>query len=233
MSSTPYKDIATLKEAKPHFNWPVVISLFLLLAIPSVPAIFIVTSVVIGLGTGQLPLAFVNDFYLTQPLPVIVHGLSGIVFFVTAPMQFSSAIRIRYRKLHKISGYFVFLAGYAMALSGVWMHQVLSPEELGPRYIGLILMALAMCCSFTLALKFIIQGNVMAHQVWVIRAIAITLGAVTYLFVELVVSLTLGQIDGFKAMLAQWLFQYGRITAIILNLIIAQWIIKQLKSIGK
>lgn len=230
MSSTSYRQPKEIRTEQAKGNWPAVIALFLLLAIPSVPAILIVASVFIGMGASELPLEFVNSLYHSQSWPVIVHGMSGILFFLCAPLQFSPAFRKKNAKFHKYSGYIVFVSGYIMALSGIWMHHVLNLNDFGPRYFGLVLMALAMCVSFSLALRHIINKNIINHQTWVIRALAITLGAVTYLFVEVAVSLTLGQIDGLKPFLANLLHDYGRITAIIINLVIAELLVKQISS---
>lgn len=228
MSSTIYKTQQTISSVKPVNNKVVVTILFLLLAIPGIPAIFIVANVLIGLVSNGLPSEVVNSLYLSQPWAVIVHGLSGVIFFLTVPCQFSPALRVKYMKLHKYSGYFVFVSGYVMAVSGVWMHHVLAPNDLGPRYIGLVLMAIAMCISFTMALKKIIQRNIIAHQAWVIRALAITLGAITSLFVEATFILTLGQIDGLTSLINSLLHDYGRIVAIVMNLVIAERVIKKL-----
>lgn len=228
MSSIIYKDSNGFTANNTKNNWHVVIGLFLLFAIPGIPAILIVASVFIGMGASELPLEFVNSLYHSQSWPVIVHGLSGISFFLCAPLQFSPAFRKKNAKFHKFSGYIVFISGYIMALSGVWMHHVLSPNDFGSRYFGLILMALGMCISFSLALKHIVNRNIIPHQVWVIRALAITLAAITYLFVEVAFSLTLGQIDGLKPLIAVFLYDYGRIVAILFNLAIAEKLIKQL-----
>ena len=230
MSSTFYKDSQTLSSGKADNNWPVISVLFLLLAIPGIPAILIVASVLVGFGSNELPLAFIKSIYLPKPWAVIVHGISGVLFFLSAPFQFSPALRSKHLKLHKYSGYLVFISGYIMALSGIWMHHVLSPIDIGPRYIGLVLMAFAMCIAFSIALKHIIQKNIVAHQAWVIRALAITLGAVTYIFVEVAFSLTLGQIEGLKPLIIDFLHNYGRITAIVVNLFIAEYLIKRLAA---
>lgn len=208
-------------------NWPVMLGLFLILAIPGIPAIFIVGSVVIGVNVGELPIEFVNKIYLSQPWPVIVHGVSGVLFFLATPLQFSHALRCKYPKWHKYAGYLVFSSGYIMALSAVWMHHVLSPNDKGPRYIGLVIMAFGMCVAFSMALRRVLQSNIESHRAWVIRALAITLGAITYLFVELVVSLTLSNLESLKGGLGPILNEYGRITAVVLNLVIAERIIKR------
>lgn len=226
MSSTLYEEQQAIELDKVSYNWPMITTLFLLLAIPGIPAILIVGSVVIGLVSNELPLDFVNHLYISAPWAVIVHGTSGIVFFLTVPLQFSSGLRRRYKKLHKYSGYLAFISGFVMALSGVWMHHVLTPEEFGPRYMGLVLMSIAMCASFSIALVHIIKRNVAAHKTWVTRAVAVTLGAITYLFVEVVLLLTVGQIGELKPMLLEFLHQFGRITAVMINIIAAEFMIR-------
>ena len=227
MSSTLYKNSTMSNVESASNNWPVVTMLFLLLAIPGLPALAIVMSVLVGLVSDELPLAFVKSLYLSKPWAVLVHGLSGVLFFISAPFQFSSGLRSKRPKLHKYSGYLVFVAGIIMAVSAIWMHHTLTPNDVGPRYVGLVAMSFTMCISFTVAVKHIVQRNIFAHHAWMIRAIAITLAAVTYLFVEITFSLTLGQIESLKPLIINLLYDYGRFIAIVGNLIVAEYLIKR------
>lgn len=204
------------------FNWPFVFTLFFVLAIPALPATLIVFSVIFSSTPSDSPFAFVNELYFSTPSAVIVHGASGIVFFLTLPLQFSPAIREKHSKLHRTLGYFVFTSGISMGLSGSWMHLVLSPEDLGARFVTLILMSLAMCYSFVMALLRILQTNVQAHERWVRRAVAITLGAITSILVEVVFGVTIGQIEYFALFLGDFNEQYARFVAVCLNLTIVE-----------
>lgn len=214
------------------FNWPVVGALLFLTAIPALPAAFILTMLIIGMLSGGEVSSLVNVLYFEMPAAILLHGSSGILFFLTMPFQFSPALRMKKLRWHKTGGRIAFISGYAMALSGIWMHHVLSPDDLGMRYVSLVIMSMAMCAAFSLALWHITQRNIAAHGKWVIRAVAITLAAITPLFIEGVMYLLFGAFDSIISILNQWLHDYGRLIAITVNLAVVEYFIfnKPLKT---
>lgn len=143
-------------------NWPLVGTLFALTAIPGIPAILIVLLALIGPIDSPVLMSFINASYFESPLAVLLHGSSGIAFFLSVPLQFSPAFR-----------------------------------------------------------------QIAAHRRWMYRAVAISLAAVTPLFIEVVAVLTLGQIEAFKPFLAQLLHDYGRLIALCFNLLIAQLLLQK------
>lgn len=208
------------------YNWPLVSSLFVFFAIPGIPAIFIVLGVLVGPMDSPLLMALVDARYFESPLAVLVHGISGVAFFLTVPLQFSPAFRQKHSQWHRVSGRIALLSAYILAASGVWMHHVLTPEELGMRYIGLVIVSAGMVVAFTLAFYFVLNSQITAHRRWMYRAVAITLAVVTPLFVEILAVLTLGQVDTLRPFLAQLLHDYDRLIGLAINLLVAEWLIR-------
>lgn len=202
-------------------------TLFLLFAIPGIPAILIVSLLLLGPFDSPTLMSLVNARYFDAPWAVLVHGSSSAVFFLTVPWQFSDRFRSRAPKWHRISGRLVLLSAYVMALSGIWMHHSLTPDELGMRYVGMLLLSLGIVLTFTLAFYYVLQGQIAAHRRWMYRAVAIALGAVTPLFLEVIATISLGQFAVFKPVLPSLLHDYDRLVAIGLNLLIARWLLRR------
>ena len=102
-----------------------------LFAIPGVPAMFIVALVMLGpQASGGAP-SLINPTYFNTYLAIIVHGTSDAMFFISLPMQYSNRIKAHYARWHKIMGRVAVCSACSMAISGGWMHHVLSPHELG------------------------------------------------------------------------------------------------------
>lgn len=206
---------------QPTHQWPLVFTLWLLTAIPSIPAALIIGLLLLQPLGSTLFIQLVNPHYLASPWAVLVHGCSGMVFFLTMPWQFSPKLRQRHPRWHRFSGRIVLLSAYLLAISGVWMHLFLTPNELGMRFIGLLVISLAMVGAFSMALHAILKREIQRHQRWMYRAVAITLAVVTPMFIEAAAVLTVGQFTLIKPFLAAFFHDYGRVLGLILNLWIA------------
>ena len=209
---------------KTSFNWPIVGFLLFMTGIPGVPAIFLLAIVIIGPSAGAEMTSLINAVYFETPAAILVHASSGVLLFLTMPFQFSPALRKKNSNWHKIGGRIALLSGCVLAVSGVWMHHVLSPNSFGMRYVSLVIMSIAICTTFSLALWHIINGNVQVHRKWMIRAVAITLAAVTPLFVGAILHLLFGQLESLFAILSQFQQDYGRLIGIAINLAIVEFI---------
>jgi len=229
MSDSIVIDNCIKKKNKP-FNWPVVGFLLFITGIPGLPAIFILIGLALGPSAGGLFSSVVNVLYFEMPAAIAVHGGSGILFFLTMPFQFSPALRNNDSNWHRISGRITLLSGYVMGLSGIWMHHVLSPDLFGMRYVSLVILSIAMCIAFSLALWHIINGNIDVHRKWMIRAVAITLGVITLLFVEAILFLLFGQLENIFVLISQFQDNYGRLVGVVINLIIVEYIFFKEKS---
>ncbi|MCF6440922.1 DUF2306 domain-containing protein [Pseudoalteromonas luteoviolacea] len=215
------------------FNWQVVSGLLLIMAIPGIPAIIIIALVLLG-QTDVLGMAdVINPQYLTAPAAILTHAMAGITFFLTMPWQFSPRLRIRYPRWHKIAGCIAVIAGCTMALSGIWLHLVLSPNELGGRFISLVVMSIAIVGAFSVAVWQIVRGHVTEHKKWMMRAVAISLAAITPLFIGMIVHLVLGHWQGTFAPLLTLYHDYDRLVAMLINLVVVEWLSKKPLKAGE
>jgi hypothetical protein len=207
------------------YNWPVVGLLLFLAGVPGIPAILILISIAMGAPTDGSEHAFVNVLHFTMPLPVLVHGGAGIVFFLTVPFQFSTALRKRHNRYHRLAGGIAIVSGYMIACSAPWMHHIFSPDSGLPRYSGLLAMSAGMIIGFSLALHAIIQVNIKKHRAWMMRSVAITLGAVTPLFFEIPLFLVFGSFEAISSELSRLEFGYGRWFGMVVNLAIVEYLL--------
>jgi len=214
-----------INEISIPFNWPIVGTLLFLTGIAGIPAIFLVSLVAIGPSAIDGVSSMVNSLHFETPAAIFVHGVSGILFFLTMPFQFSPKLRTNNLNRHKIAGRIALISGYIMAISGVWMHNVLSPDSQGIRYVVLILTSMAICLTFSIALWHILKRNVQVHQKWMARAVAITLAAVTPIFIDLLIMILFSHVDQLYATLNQLQYDYGRLLGIIINLGIVEIIL--------
>jgi small-conductance mechanosensitive channel len=207
-------------------HWPLVSTLGLLTAIPAIPAAIILLLLLLAPTESTLFVALVNPHYLTSPWAIWVHGSSGVLFFLAMPWQFSPKFRLKRPAWHRVSGRLTLISAYVMAVSGVWMHLSLTPDERGMRFIGLLVLSGAMIVAFSLAFYAVLQRQFEQHRRWMYRAVAITLAAVTPLFIEATAELTLGQLALFKPLLTPFFYDYSRFLGMLINLLIAQWLLR-------
>lgn len=100
----------------PKTNWPIVTGLLLLGALPALPAGFIVSL----LAQGE-PHDFLRPIYVERPIPIALHAVAGVVFWLSVPLQFSTRVRQSRPRLHKASGRMAMLAALVLSLSSFWI----------------------------------------------------------------------------------------------------------------
>ncbi|PUA27450.1 MAG: hypothetical protein B0W54_12795 [Cellvibrio sp. 79] len=228
LSSSP---VVTKCNSKPKTNWPIVALLLFLAAVPGIPAILILASVAMGPPADGSAHSFVNMLHFTTPMPVIVHGGAGILFFLTMPFQFSAALRMKYKAWHRFAGGLTILSGYVIACSAPWMHQVFSPDSSLQRFSGLLIMSASMIIAFSLALSFVRGRNIEQHRVWMMRAVAITLGPITSALLTILISTIYGNLDNFYPGLTHLEFDYSRLFGMGMNLAIVEYVLFKERSV--
>lgn len=210
--------VATNHTHKPKLNWPIVGLLLFLAGVPGLPAAFILASVAMGPPADGQAHAFVNMLHFSSPMPVIVHGGAGVMFFLTMPFQFSTALRKKYTEWHRAAGCIVIMSGFVIACSAPWMHQVFSPNSGLPRFSGLLTMSAGMIIGFSLALRAALKRNITQHRAWMMRAVAITLGPVTPALFTIPIYLIFGGLDELYLGLRQLELDYARWFGMAINL---------------
>lgn len=211
------------------FNWPIVGMLLFLTGIPGIPAIFLIAMVLfVVVSSGgeavQSIQSIVDPLHFGTPAAIVVHGGAGILFFLSMPFQFSPRLRKQHIKWHRAAGLVATVSAFIMAISGVWMHHVLSPGEFGMRYVSLVIMSITICATFALGLSFIFKRNIAAHRRWMARGVAVALAAVTPLFVDIVIALGFNHSESVLQLMQALQHDYGRLFAIALNLSVLEWV---------
>lgn len=203
-------------------QWPLVLILFLLLAVPGIPALMIILLLLCQTWVPAELLSLVNPRYLQTPTPILLHAGSGVLFFLTVPLQFSDRLRQRLPRWHRHCGRLALCSAWLMAASGIWMHHFLTPADLGPRYLGLWALSLCIIGCFSMAFYRVRQRRFAAHQRWMCRGLAAVLATLSGLLLELVAALTLGQLDGWQTAVSQWQHDYARLMALGLNVLLLE-----------
>ncbi|MFK8010487.1 MAG: DUF2306 domain-containing protein [Marinicellaceae bacterium] len=211
-----------IKPKLTEFNLKIVIFLFVMTGIPAIPGLYILASVLVGVDSMGQASSVVNPLYFDQPLIIILHAGSGMLFFLAMPLQFAGGLRLKFPKFHKISGHVAVSSGCIMGVSGVWMHYFLNKGVIDLRYLSLCFQGLCLCVAFFLAIKHILNRNIPSHRKWMSRAIAIALSLVTLVFIELILWLILGEKAQNNRALIQWLHNFGNLLGMAINLFVVQ-----------
>lgn len=158
--------------------------------------------------------------YITQPLPVVAHIVSVILYSLLGALQFAPRFRRRHMKLHQTIGRIVIPAGFVTAISGLWMTHFYpwQAHDGIALYIMRLSVGSGMIIALVLATNAIRRRNFRQHGAWMIRAYALGLGAGTQVFTQiaiLVIQQELTLTNRAIGMGAGWL----------INILLAEWII--------
>jgi uncharacterized membrane protein len=121
---------------------------------------------------------------LPLTLPVLLHILGATAFVLLGAFQFSARLRRRGRSWHRIAGRVLIGVGLLAALSGLWLNIFYSlPAGSGQLlYVFRLLAGVGMALSIALGFAAIRRRDIPRHRAWMIRAVAIGLGAGTQVF---------------------------------------------------
>lgn len=158
-----------------RIDWKMPLALLLISAIPFAAGV----ARIAGLA-GNPDISSENARFVASPFPVIVHILSASLFSILGALQFSSGLRQRSPRWHRVSGRIVVASGVFAALTGLWMTVMYPiPLELqgGLLYTVRIFVSVAMLLSFFLAMAAVKGGDIATHRAWMIRAYALGQGA--------------------------------------------------------
>ncbi len=117
-------------------------------------------------------------------LPVILHIFGATVFVILGAFQFSARIRRSTPAWHRNAGRVLIVVGLLAAFSGLWIGVFYSfPSGTGELLLAFRLLAgLGMAASIVLGFAAIRRRDIRRHRAWMIRAVAIGLGAGTQVF---------------------------------------------------
>ena len=164
-----------------------------------------------------------NARFVANPAPVVLHVLCASLFCVLGALQFDSALRQRFPRLHRIAGRVAAPCGIVAALTGLWMTAAYAiPAELqGPLLYGVrLVVGLAMALAVIVSVRAVLQRRIAQHKAWMVRAYALGQGAGTQVLILLPVTLMAGAptfIFRDLLMASAW----G------LNVVFAEWVIRR------
>jgi len=112
------------------------------------------------------------EHYRTIKWYLLPHGMTAALALLLGPMQFSDRLRARYTKLHRVVGRFYVFGALIGGPLGAIMQAVEGPD----RWVVLSVVDAAMLVATTsIALTFILKGNITQHRNWMTRSYAVTL----------------------------------------------------------
>lgn len=198
-------------------TWLVPVLILALSAVPVIGGAVRLTSV--ALGVEIIP---GNERFLAVPLAVTLHIASVSVFCVLGAFQVSGSLRRRNPAWHRGAGRVLVPVGVVAALSGLWLTFVYPPGELDGPALFVLRMIFGSAMAVFLGLGFAAtrRRDISAHRAWMIRALAVALGAGTQVFTHIPLSVfpdVPGEAGRTLAMGSGWL----------LNLAVAEWIIRR------
>ncbi|MEP5154890.1 DUF2306 domain-containing protein [Planktotalea sp.] len=166
-----------------------------------------------------------NVNYLANPMPIIAHVLSYMIFCVFGTFQIAPVFRQRHIKLHRLMGRLLLPIGYIAAFSGIWMTLYYPPLPTNGEAVGYvrIVFGIGMMLCITLGAIAIWRRDIPKHQVWMLRSYAIALGASTQAVVAIFWFALIGQPQGVPwaiAMFITWVF----------NLLVVEWYLERQRA---
>ena len=180
----------------PRHPWKLLSSLLMLSFVPVVAGVVRLTGLS-GLTDGAIGggVTLENARFVAMPAPVVLHIVCASLFCVLGALQFDSALRQRFPRLHRIAGRVAAPCGIVAALTGLWMTAAYAiPAELqGPLLYGVrMVVGLAMTLAVVVSVRAVFQRRITQHKAWMVRAYALGQGAGTQVLILLPVTLLAG-----------------------------------------
>lgn len=194
---------------------------YLLLGLSLIPLLGgVVRLLRLSSGASSLP---ADERFLADPLPVLVHVLCALMYSLLGAFQFDPGLRRASPAWHRRAGWAVLVGGVLSAVSGLWMTlaSAIPPALQGPLLVvARILSGATMAVALLLAMVAIGGGDVRSHRAWMIRAYALGQGAGTQALLLIIPALLNGgEVIG-------WSRDLWMTAAWVLNLLIAEWIVR-------
>lgn len=169
------------KTSAPKKNeWLVPAVLILLALVPSASGVFRL----LQQSSSATIITPENQRFFANPLPIVAHSLSGIVFLILGALQFSPRLRRPKPGWHKMLGRILIPSGLVLAFSALWMAQFYTM----PKYDGALVYGTRMLFGGWMVLTMVLgtaaiyRRDFNNHGVWMTRAYAIGVAAGTQVF---------------------------------------------------
>jgi uncharacterized membrane protein len=175
------KELDMTQTSKPNkLEWLVPAVLILLALVPSGSGVVRL----LEQSTSTTVITPENQRFFADPLPIVAHSLSGIVFLMLGALQFSPRLRRPKPGWHKMLGRILIPSGFVVAFSALWMaHFYDLPEYDGVLVYGTrMFFGGWMVLTIALGAAAIYRRDFTNHGVWMTRAYAVGAGGSTQVF---------------------------------------------------
>jgi uncharacterized membrane protein len=199
-------------------EWLVPAALILLALVPSGSGVFRL----LEQSNSATIITPANQRFFADPLPIVAHSLSGIVFLILGALQFAPRLRRPKPGWHKMLGRILIPSGLVVAFSALWMAQV----YVMPKYDGALVYGTRMLFGGWMILTIVLgtvaiyRRDFSNHGVWMTRAYAVGAGGSTQVFTaaplflffpehlnDLTRAISLGAGWVFNVALAEWVIR--------------------------
>lgn len=126
----------------------------------------------------QAEVARMDRPFAEHRLLTLLHVVPGGLFFLFAPLQFSSRLRARYRTLHRYSGRILLAVVFISLMPGLFFGIVM-PFGGGAEAIMIALIGVYLPFATAQAVAAIRRGEIARHREWMIRMFATVLAIAT------------------------------------------------------
>jgi hypothetical protein len=210
-----------MTTSKPNkLEWLVPAALIVLALVPSGSGVFRL----LEQSNSATVITPQNQRFFADPLPIVAHSSSGIVFLILGALQFAPRLRRPQPGWHKMFGRILIPSGLVVALSSLWMiHSYAMPE-----YDGVLVYATRLVFSAWMILTIVVgavaiyRRDFANHGVWMTRAYAVGAGGSTQVFTAAPLFLFFPEhLNDFTrciSLSAGW----------IINVVIAEWAIRRM-----
>lgn len=156
------------------------------------------------------------------PVAWFLHVLAGAAFGLSGPLNFVLALRRRFGRLHRVTGWIFFGSAAALGLSALSLLLSVEPQRTPVVDIARGVFGVALLVATGKAIAAIRRRDIAGHRAWVIRAYAIGMGLGTVALVFFPVYLVTGQpptgLASDLLFAASWAINIG----------FAEWVIRRL-----
>jgi hypothetical protein len=123
--------------------------------------------------------------YQTLGLWLLVHGVAGGAALILAPMQFSDRLRMRFTKLHRVTGRIYITGALILAPMGAYIQYMDERLGLGPRSftVETIIQASLLMITTAIGFAFALKRMIPQHRQWMTRSYA---AALTFFEIRLI-----------------------------------------------
>ncbi len=145
-----------------------------------------------GSMLDELPKEFDGPYYLDHVAIALAHLIPGVVFMLLGPLQFSTRLRQKWPRWHRISGRIFVLCSLSIGGTAIWMNEYFPKFGGFWKYSSNFLFGAALIVCMVVAMWAIYRRDIPRHRAWMMRGYAVGLGVATQRLLLMPVFLAVG-----------------------------------------